>query len=317
MILRGINFGSVFVASGALNFFGEGWRFHRFFKMLFGLNLSGVTFVSKTTTIDYRKGNMELDANFQPKSLLPDCIRVYPVKGVVLNSVGLSGPGAEHLFSQKLWQKRNNPFLISFMAVAETKEERVEEAKRFARILTRELPNFHAKIGLELNISCPNTSHDTSKLIDDALDQLEAFSNLGVPVVLKINALTPLDAVIRITGSGLCDAITVSNTIPWGQLPEKIDWAGIFGKLESPLKHLGGGGLSGYPLLPVVASWISEAKKSGLTVPIIGGGGILKEADVNFLHQHGADAIALGSVVILRPWKVVGIIKRAKQIYTK
>jgi dihydroorotate dehydrogenase len=201
------------------------------------------------------------------------------------------------------------------MAVGETKEERVEEAKGFAEILTRELPNFHAKAGLELNISCPNTSHDASKLIDDALDQLQALADIGVPVVLKINALTPVAAVLRITTSGLCDAITVSNTIPWGQLPEKIDWQGIFGSMESPLKHLGGGGLSGYPLLPVVAGWISEARKSGVTIPIIGGGGILRKADVDSLQQHGADAIALGSVVLLRPWAVAGIIKRAKQIY--
>ncbi|QWR76967.1 hypothetical protein [Candidatus Magnetomonas plexicatena] len=315
--MREINFGSIFAASGALNFFGDGWRFHTILKTLFSLDFSSVTFVSKTTTLNYRKGNMELDANFQPKSLCPDCIRVYPLKGVVLNSVGLSGPGAEQLFSQGLWQKRTDPFLISFMSVSETKEERVEEAKRFAKILTREIPGFRSKIGLELNISCPNTQHETSVLIDDAIDQLQEFANLDIPVVLKINALTPVDAVTRIADSGLCDAITVSNTIPWGQLPEKIDWQGIFGKLESPLKHLGGGGLSGYPLLSVVADWISEAKKSGITIPIIGGGGILKEADVDFLYQHGADAIALGSVIILRPWRVKGIIKRAKQIYDK
>jgi len=315
MILRGINFGSVFVASGALNFFGEGWRHHKIFKMLFGLSFNGATFVSKTTTLNYRKGNLALNASFQPQLLFPDCVRVLPVKGVVLNSVGLSGPGAEHLFAQRLWQKRTEPFIISFMSVDATKEERVSEAKKFAEILVRELPSFSAKVGLELNISCPNTSHETSKLVDNAIDQLKAFANLGIPVILKINALTSVDAVIRITNSGLCDAITVSNTIPWGQLPEIIDWQGIFGSTVSPLKHLGGGGLSGYPLLPIVARWISEARKRGITIPIIGGGGILKKGDVNFLRQHGADAIAVGSVAILRPWRVGGIIKRANHIY--
>jgi dihydroorotate dehydrogenase len=314
MILRGIDCGSVFVASGTLNFFGEGWRHHKIFKMLFGLSFNGATFVSKTTTLNYRKGNLALNANLQPQLLFPDCVRVRSVKGVVLNSVGLSGPGAKHLFAQGLWQKRTEPFLISFMAVDATKEKRVKEAKKFAEILAKELPNFSVKIGLELNISCPNTAHEPSKLVDDAVDQLQAFANLGIPVVLKINALTPVDVVIRITDSGLCDAITVSNTIPWGQLPEKIDWQGIFGSTESPLKHLGGGGLSGYPLLPIVARWISEARKGGVSIPIIGGGGILKKTDVDFLHRHGADAIAVGSVAILRPWRVKGIIKRANQI---
>lgn len=41
MKLRGINFGSVLMASGALNFFGEGWRHHKILKILFGLNFSG------------------------------------------------------------------------------------------------------------------------------------------------------------------------------------------------------------------------------------------------------------------------------------
>lgn len=61
MNLRGINF-FIFVASGALNFFGEGWRFHKLYKRIFpkGFDFSGATFVSKTTTLNERKGNMEL-----------------------------------------------------------------------------------------------------------------------------------------------------------------------------------------------------------------------------------------------------------------
>ncbi|MDD3607197.1 MAG: hypothetical protein PHQ20_00130 [Candidatus Moranbacteria bacterium] len=315
MNLRGVNFGVAFVASGALNFFGEGWKFHKIFKKLFALDFTGATFVSKTTTLNYRQGNMELDSNLQPRFLFPDCVRVYPAKRVVLNSVGLSGPGAEYLFSRGLWQKKRKPFLISFMAVEATKEQRVMEAKKFAEILGKEIPNFSAKVGVELNISCPNTSHCSMTLIDDAVDQIEAFTNLGVPVILKVNALTPTDAIVKIAGSGLCDAILVSNTIPWGQLPEKINWQGLFGSSESPLKHLGGGGLSGYPLLPIVAKWISEAKDKGVSVPIIGGGGISKKVDVDLLKQYGADAISIGSVAIIRPWRVQGIIQRARQIY--
>jgi len=315
MELRGINLGNVFAASGTLNFFGEGWRHHKILKILFGLNFNGATFISKTTTLNCRKGNMGLNKNLQPLSLSPDCIRVYPLKKVILNSVGLSGPGVEYLFSKGLWQKRTEPFLISFMAVGATKKERLKEVKKFLEILVRELPNFSTKFGLELNISCPNISHDPLTLIDDALDQLQVLASLNIPVVLKVNALTSLDAIIRISNSGTCDAIAVSNTIPWGQLPNETNWQGIFRSSESPLKHLGGGGLSGYPLLPIVAKWISEARDRGVSIPIIGGGGILKKTDVNMLHQCGANAVAIGSVAILRPWRVQGIIKRAKQVY--
>jgi len=314
MNIRGINF-CAFFASGALNFFGEGWRFHKIYKRFFNLDFTGATFVSKTTTLNYRKGNMKLDDNLQSRSLFPDCVRVYPTRRVVLNSVGLSGPGANYLFSQGLWQKMTEPFFISFMAVEATKEQRVQEARSFANIFAKELPNFSARVGLELNISCPNTSHCSMGLIDDAVDQLQAFSGLGIPVILKVNALTPIEAIVRIAASGLCDAIAVSNTIPWGQLPGKIDWLGIFGSTISPLKHLGGGGLSGYPLLPIVGNWIAEAKDMGVSIPIIGGGGILEESDVDFLHGKGADAVSIGCALILRPWRIKAIIQRAKELY--
>ncbi|OGI25776.1 MAG: hypothetical protein A3J76_00950 [Candidatus Moranbacteria bacterium RBG_13_45_13] len=316
MNLRGIDY-FVFVASGTLNFFGDGWRFHKFYRQIFrkGFDFGGATFVSKTTTLNERKGNMELDNNLQPCSLFPDCVRVYPVKGVVLNSVGLSGPGANHLFSQGFWQKSREPFFISFMSVEATKEQRIEEAKIFARIFARELPSFSTRVGLELNISCPNTAHCSLSLIDDAVDQLQPFSGLDIPKIIKVNALTPIEAIVRIAASGLCDAILVSNTIPWGQLPDKIDWRKIFGSTVSPLRHLGGGGLSGYPLLPIIGNWIFEAKEKGVSVPIIGGGGILRASDVDYLHANGADAVSIGTVAIIRPWRVKGIIERARQLY--
>jgi len=206
-------------------------------------------------------------------------------------------------------------FFISFMAVEAIKELRVEEAKRFAEIFASELPSFSTRVGLELNISCPNQEHCPLSLIDDAIDQLQPFAGLDIPKILKVNALTPIEAIVRIAASGMCDAIAVSNTIPWGQLPDKIDWRKIFGSAVSPLKHLGGGGLSGYPLLSIVGNWIFEAKYQGVSIPIIGGGGILRASDVDYLHANGADAVSIGAVAILRPWRVKGIIERARQLY--
>jgi len=314
--LRGIKY-CVFVASGTLNFFGEGWWFHKIFRRIFpaGFDFSGATFVSKTTTLYPRKGNMALDENLHPLHLFPECIRVYPVKGVILNSVGLSGPGAWYLLLRRIWQKMKKPFFISFMAVGEDRRRRLHEVEQFCDLLEIELPMFYSRVGVELNISCPNTQLNPTDLVEEAIYQLKPFSGLGIPIILKLNVLTPIEAALKISDSGLCDAISVSNTIPFGQLPEKIDWKGIFGSVESPLKHLGGGGLSGYPLLPVVSNWILRANREGISVPIIGGGGILEEEDVDYLYTAGADAVSIGSVAILRPWRVNKIIKRAKKIY--
>jgi dihydroorotate dehydrogenase len=253
--------------------------------------------------------------NLQPHSWFPDCVRVYPKKGVVLNAAGLSGPGAEYLFSQGLWQKRTEPFLISFMAIGESRDERIMETQRFSELILRRFSEFSTQFGVELNISCPNTAHRLTELFGEVIDQLEGLAELNVPIVLKVDALALIEAVKRVADSGLCDAIAVSNSIPWGELPAKIDWEGIFGSMKSPLEHLGGGGLSGYPLLPIVSNWIAEARRRGVTIPIIGGGGILKKSDVDFLHRQGASAISIGSVALLRPWRVQGIIQHAKRVF--
>ena len=61
-------FGRVFTASGTLNFFGDGWPYHKVYKKLFGeeFDFHGATFISKTTTYSSRIGNMFLKDNLQP-----------------------------------------------------------------------------------------------------------------------------------------------------------------------------------------------------------------------------------------------------------
>ena len=85
----------------------------------------------------------------------------------------------------------------------------------------------------------------------------------------------------------------------------------------SPLAEFGGGGLSGKPLLPIVAEWVASAKKAGITKPIIAGGGILSPNDVNVLKDAGASSVSVSSAAILRGWRVNKIIRRANQIFSK
>lgn len=243
LILRGVDFGSVLVASGTLNFFGEGWPYHRIYKMLFrGFDFSGATFVAKTTSLNARAGNMPLNENLQPKELFPRCIKVSFRRQTVLNSVGLSGPGADALLDSMKWQQRIKPFFISFMAVGKTKEDRLEETRIFAAKLKQHLGNFNARIGLQVNISCPNADHDPEELAHEAVNYLEIVFPLGIPIDLKINALTPIKAARMIVATGLLDSLTVSNTIPFGKLPEFINWKKLFGTSLSPLAEFGGGG---------------------------------------------------------------------------
>ena len=315
-ILRGINFHPIFNASGSLNFFGEGWRnYHPLCKAIFreGFDFSGSTFISKTTTLEPREGNMPLRDDLQSKEWFPGCVKVYPFKRLVLNSVGLSGPGAENLLQRGKWQKRTEAFMISFMSIAKTREERIEEAKKFVQLISREMKNFQAPFGIQINISCPNTGHPTQDLLLDAFAILEVFNILSVPLDLKIGVADALEAgldfVKEIEDSGLCDCLTCSNTIPWGKLPDLINWQGIFGTKVSPLAHLGGGGLSGWILKPIVINWLKQVRAGGIKMPIKAGGGILNEKDAFDYVRAGASALEIGSVNLLAPWNVQKIIR--------
>jgi dihydroorotate dehydrogenase len=308
MRLCDIDFGHVFNASGARGFFGEGYAFHAPLKSA-GLDYAGSTLVTKTTTLAPRVGNMPLDKDHRPRALAPDCIDVRPFAGVVLNAVGLSGPGVMALRTRwiSLAATSRAPFVISVMSVAGTAEARRDEIRDLVGLL---YPVFERapKAGLQINLSCPNAGLNPQHLVDEAIATLDVIPH-PAPTMLKLNALVSIDAARDIARHSKCDAIVVSNTIPWGQLSDQIDWKGIFGSDVSPLAGYGGGGLSGKPLLPIVTRWIRRARSIGITTPIIGGGGILSQDDAAAMLDAGADAVELGAVSILRPWRVRGIIQ--------
>jgi dihydroorotate dehydrogenase len=314
MRLQGIDFGCVFDHSGVRNFFGDGYWYHKPLHR-FGLQFEGSTFVAKTTTLLPREGNLLMaEDGTTPKELLPRCIVVKSLRGVVLNAVGLSGPGASFLLKTGKWYDQSRPFMLSFMAVGKSPQERIAEVTEFVDLLKRYLP-FHAPLGLQINLSCPNVGLHPANLALEARAMLRTASRLGVPLVPKFNVLLPVEIACDIARHPACDAICVSNTIPWGQLADRIDWEGLFGSKESPLKQFGGGGLSGKPLLPLVCKWVREAKRARIMKPIIAGGGILGPTGVNRLFEVGADAVALSSIAILRPWRVRGTIRRAQELY--
>jgi dihydroorotate dehydrogenase len=322
MKLKEINVGKVFAASGTLNFFGNGWWYHFWYKLLFPgfRKLKECTFISKTTTWYPRTGNMSLRKNLQPKALLPDCIKVYPFKGIALNSVGLSGPGAEALFASQVWQKMEKPFFISFMPVGAHLLDRYKETKKFINLFKKESSKFNAPVGIQVNISCPNTerklpdSEDSSMTVE-TITILKEFAKLNVPIDLKVNVFFNIDLLKTIDERKLCDVITMSNTIPFGSECTEIDWTNLFPDGISPIKKYGGGGLSGKVILPVVLRKIKEMRYAGIKMPIKGGGGIMCPNDVDKMKAVGADAIEFATVAMLRPWRVKKIIKRAEEIF--
>lgn len=309
MLIGKLDVGHVFCSSGARGFFDEGYWWHHYLKNL-GLDWTGSTFVAKTVTTDEREGNMPLALDrITPRDRRPKCIYVTPrswLMGGAVNAVGLSNAGAEYLLGLNRWQKRTNPFFLSFMAVGDTPAKRLEETKRFIDLLFREKHNFSTDFGLKLNRSCPNTGHNLIELADETASMVEIAKQIDIDVAVKISAEEAYSMGITLQQMG-CDGIFVSNTFRWDSIPEYVRQR-VFGRTDSPLADLGGGGISGSPLLKYVVTWIKEARKLGVTIPIIGGGGILSIRDALKVIDAGADGVSLGSIAFLRPWRIHKII---------
>ena len=315
MRLRGKNFGPILDASGVQGFHGEGYWYHRYLRPV-GLDFTGCGFLSKTSTLPPNKGNMPMrEDGVTPIELFPKCVKVYFRKGMMLNAVSLSGPGFEALLETGLWQSRRKPFGISVMAIGKTPEERLAETRGFVTLLKKHLKTFRAPMYLQENESCPNVGLDLNCLVDEGRAKLDILAELGIPIMLKYNILAPVKLVKAITEHEACDAICVSNTIPWGAIPYLIDWEELFGTDISPLAEFGGGGLSGAPLLPLVVNWLKSARYAHLNKPINAGGGILAARDLSDLYCAGANSVFIGSVATLRPWRVQQIIHRAHCLF--
>jgi len=205
------------------------------------------------------------------------------------------------------------------MSAAESAEARVAEIEEMCRRL-HPLAANRPSLALQINLSCPNVGLDPTHLLEEATSILSRAAAALVyerPLMLKLNALVPPETAARIASHPLCDAIVCSNTIPWGTMPNRIGWKKIFGSETSPLAKYGGGGLSGAPLLPIVEDWVrgfrSACATEGFVRPIVACGGILSEACADRLLDAGANAVELGSVSILRPWRVQRIVDHVNE----
>lgn len=317
MRLRDADYGSVLVSSGTLGFYGEGYPYQRLLRP-FGCDFAGAGFVAKTITMEPRKGNMRLkkDGTVPLLPLRPRCIIADHQLNIALNAVSLSNLGARAHLAKGIWQNRREPFTLSFMAVGKTKEERLKELIEFVDLLLPELPSFlSSAVALQLNYSCPNAGHEVEELAHEVVEGLNIASVLGIPLIPKFNVELPVGIALELSRHPACDALCISNAIPWGKLPDRINWKALFGTTVSPLAHLGGGGLSGAPLLPLVAEWVYTARKLGITKPINAGGGILKPKDVDVLLVAGASSVFLGSISFLEPFNVRATIRYAKESF--
>lgn len=327
MELRGKQFGHIAGGSGVQGFFGLGDEYphHRLLGPLGLLDFTGMTFVAKTFTLARNVGNLPVQPDgITVDAWFPRCIHVSPRSwwnGDAINKVGLTNNGLEALLTDGRWQTRTNPFMLSFMSLRATPDERVRELKEATRILGSFLGDFRAPIALQINVSCPNVGVDhNSGLVDEVHRSLDVAAALGIPLLPKVDALASVYDLMEIGDHPACDGIVTSNTIKFGTAVAGIDWEERFGFRTSPLEKVGkegtgGGGASGAILFPLVEAQVQRLRALGFAKRIQAGGGVQTLAHVRRLKAAGADSIAIASVAMLRPWRVQPLIRGTNRLY--
>jgi dihydroorotate dehydrogenase len=315
---------TVSTSSGTRNYFagnwfaGDGYHYHEMWKLLYpGFDFTGATHIAKTTLLNRNDGNLPWnERTLQPKSWFPDCIHIDWKKQIALNAVGLSGPGLKNLLDRGKWQKMIEDFFISIMTIAPTKEQRLEDIRRIYELLGEYLPQFLAEVGLEVNITCPNTMHDPIELADEVVHWLNILYLRHIHLRVKVNLEIPNRMIKRIVESGKCHSLSLTNTAKFNHIPDQIDWQHLFNGKESPLTKYGGGGLSGRPLFQPGIRKLKELRDTGITIPIHFGGGIMYAEDVQTIKEAGGSGSVIGSAAtIFNPNAIRDIVTASKRTF--
>jgi len=268
--------------SGALGFDGRGWWWEYPLRWVGILNPHDFTVVVKTLTLRPRQGNLRWYAPWR-------CVRLIP-HGTV-NAVGLTNPGIDW------WIRTCYPRMrrMELRTIVSVFSETVEEAHQFAeklRPLTLD--------AIEFNASCPNVEHCSTVSHNLAIGA--ALAGAGHPLILKVGYDQPYVELAQAL-EGVVEAVHAINAVPWRM---------VFPDKPSPLAKLGGGGVSGEPIRPMVREAVANLVRH-TSLPVIAGGGIYSLSDLEALWDLGARAFAIGTLFLRAPWMPNRLVRAWRQ----
>jgi dihydroorotate dehydrogenase (NAD+) catalytic subunit len=290
---NGVQF-SCIASAGSRGWAGgdEGHGLARGWKWPWSKLWPNIPVVTKTLTRLPRKGNLTFWRPWR-------CVRPIPGSrwGGLINAVGLTNPGLEGWIGRYHPKVQERPYPVFVSIQADTPSE--------ATWMTSLLDLSCAGIaGIELNLSCPNTCHagGGGGKTSDALKIYSACrETTSLPVIPKLGWYDDYVLFCRkvLEEYGSLPAVHLINTLPWP--------AASVG--PSPLARYGlVGGVSGRPLVPYARMALRAMTKSLPQVPVISGGGVMDTDEAVTRMGMGAATVSLGSVYLLRPWRVRGII---------
>ncbi len=247
-------------------------------------------YVPKTITLDPRPGN-------RPP-------RILETAGGMINAIGLSGAGLDAFVADDLPRllALPCPLILSiggfsvteYVALASGLREALDQAGD--HVGDRSAGMWRARVGLELNISCPNV-HSACVTIGSYPRETDAVVSAvravwpGLLVVKLTPNVADITAIGRAAEGAGADAVAAVNT-----------YKGMVLDRDTLKPYLGNttGGLSGPAIKPLALRAVYDLF-GAVQIPIVGMGGVACVQDVLEFMACGAKVVAVGSCAFRDP----------------
>jgi dihydroorotate dehydrogenase (NAD+) catalytic subunit len=242
-------------------------------------------YVSKTVTLQTRAGN-------PPPRILETA------EGMI-NSIGLPGPGVDAFISTDLPRLLALPCPLIISVGGFSRDEYAAVAERLRNALHQVAGDqWTGRVGLELNISCPNVHSGCASIgADPAETRAVVQAVRGLWPGLLIAKLTPNVTDIAFIGraaeEGGADALSAVNTYK-ALVIDRVTLQPFLGNVT--------GGLSGPSIKPLALRAVYELYRA-VSVPIVGMGGVSTLQDVLDFMACGSRVVGVGSALFRDPWQ--------------
>jgi dihydroorotate dehydrogenase (NAD+) catalytic subunit len=217
--------------------------------------------------------------------------RILEVPGGLLNAIGLPSGGMEAFVSTELPRLLDLPCPLIVSIGGFSAGEYVSLARGLRQALERDAGEaWKSRVGLELNISCPNVHSGCVAIGSDPVETEGVVSAVrgswpGLLVAKLTPNVTDVVDIGRAAERAGADAVAAVNT-----------FKGLALDRRTLRPYLGNvtGGLSGPVIKPLALRCVYELF-AGVGIPIIGMGGVTNVQDVLEFMACGASVVAIGS----------------------
>ena len=245
-------------------------------------------YVPKTVTLMPREGN--------PPP------RILETRSGVINAIGLSNEGLTAFLAQRLPKLLRLPCPLILSIGGFSPAEYTALAAGIRGALDARGPSggrggWAERVGLELNVSCPNVHSGCLSIGTDPEETLNTVAAArevwpGLLVAKLTPNVTNVVEIARAAAAGGASAVALVNTFK-GLVLDRATLKPYLGNVT--------GGLSGPAIRPLALRAVYEVYAS-VDVPIIGMGGVATIQDVLEFMACGASAVAVGSAALRDPW---------------